>query len=164
MIKKSRALSAMAGVLCVVALAATAATAFAAPSKTKAKGKADSGTVYAATTHSAGGFEYIAGQGTDKMFGSIASTYKAKVGAGSTVGTVKLTIKPVILFTSTGTLSGTSNATLTVVSTSSATVKGTLDLTKGTGALKGHSFVGTVTGTGDPATGVYVFHYKGTYK
>lgn len=163
MFTKSRAFSAITAVLCVLALAGTAATALAASTKTK--GKTDSGTAYAATTHTAGGFSYLAGDNTDKVLGAGAVTFKVKTGTGSKPGTVSLNIKPVQVFTATGSLIGTGSSTLTVVSATSVTItNGKLDLTKGTGAQKGHTLVATFTGTGDPATGTYVFHYKGTYK
>jgi hypothetical protein len=163
MIKRTRAFSAIIGLLCVAALLATGASALAATGKSK--GKADTGTSYVGTTHAAGGFSYLAGGNTDKLLGTGAVTFKVKTGTGSKPGTVTLTIKPVELFTATGALTGTGSATLTVVSTSSVTItNGKLDLTKGTGSQKGHSLVGTYTGTGDPATGQYVFHYKATYK
>ena len=41
---------------------------------------------------------------------------------------------------------------------------GKLNLTKGTGGQKGHSLVGTFTGTGDPASTEYRFAFKATYR
>jgi hypothetical protein len=41
---------------------------------------------------------------------------------------------------------------------------GKVDLTKGYGLQKGHTFVGTFTGTAKSILGPYVFHEKGTYK
>ncbi len=92
-------------------------------------------------------------------------TYKLKATPSGTGSTLKLTSKPVVLYTRTGSLTGTGSATLVVTGPSTATVKdGKLILTKGAGGQKGHSFVGTFSGSGNPTTGIYTFHYKGTYK
>ncbi len=165
MFKKSRALSALVGMVCAVAMLAMGATAFAATGKAKPKkGKADSGTAYVGTTHTAGAYEYLAGDNTDRLFGAGAVTYRLKA-SPSTPGSLKLTTNPVILFTATGSLRGTGSATLTITSATTATVSnGKLNLTKGTGTQKGHSLIATFTGSGNPTTGQYVFHYKGTYK
>jgi hypothetical protein len=164
MFKQTRALSAIVGLICAVALLTVGATAATGKAKPKKKGKADSGTSYVAITHTTGGFDYAAGNTTDKLFGATAVTYKLKA-APATPGTVAVTAKPVVLYTSTGTLVGTGSATLTVDSKGNATVtNGKLSLTRGTGALKGHSLVATFTGTGSAVTGLYTFHYKGTYK
>ena len=166
MFKNTRALSAIVGLICALALTAMGATALAATpkAKPKKKGKADSGTSYVAVTHAAGGFEYSAGNTTDKLFGETAVTYKLKA-TPATPGTLSVTANPVVLYTATGTLRGTGSATLTVVAGGAATVSnGKLNLTKGTGALKGHSLVATFTGSGSVVTGTYTFHYKGTYK
>ena len=160
MFRKTRALSLTVGLVC--ALLAMGATALAATGK---KGKADSGTSHVGTTHSDSKFTYSAGDNADKLLGAGAVTYKLKVGSTPTAGAVALTAKPVRLFTATGSLIGTGSATLTVTGPTTATVSnGKLKLTRGTGAQKGHSFVGTFTGSGNPTTGQYVFHYKGTYK
>jgi hypothetical protein len=162
MFKKSRALSAIVGVICAVALTAMGATALAAAKKPK--GKADSGTSFVGTTHTSGNTDYTAGAGPDKLFGQVAVTYQNKVLPG-TPGTLKVTAKPVVLYTSTGTLRGSGSATLTIGAGGNATVtNGKLNLTKGTGALKGHTWVGTFTGSGNVVTGQYVFHYKGKYR
>src|SRR5947209_4758723 len=164
MFNKTRALSALVGLVGVLALAAMGATALAATAKPKKKGKADSGTSYVAVTHSSGGFEYSAGNTTDKLFGATAVTYKLKT-SPSTPGTLSLTAKPVVLYTATGTLIGTGSATLTIAVGGAATVSnGKLKLTKGTGTLKGHSLLATFTGSGSVVTSTYTFHYKGTYK
>lgn len=159
MFKKTRALSTTIAVVC--ALLAMGATALAATGK---KGKADSGLQHVAVTHSSGGFNYSAGDGTDKVLGTTAVTYKLKL-TSSKPGTFKVTAKPVVLYTATGTLRGTGSATLTIATGGAATVSnGKLLLLTGTGAQKGHSFVGTFSGSGSAVTGAYTFHYKGTYK
>jgi hypothetical protein len=163
MLKKTRALSVIVSAICAVALLAMGATALAATGKSK--GKADSGTSHVGTTHSDSKFTYSAGDNTDKLLGAGAVTYKLKVGSTPTVGTVTLTANPVRLFTATGSLIGTGSAKLTITGPTTATISnGKLKLTKGTGSQKGHSFIGTFTGSGNPATGQYTFHYKGTYK
>jgi hypothetical protein len=165
MFKKTRVLSVVVSAICALALLAMGATALAATGKHKAKGRADSGTSYVGTTHSDSKFTYSAGDNTDKLLGPGAVTYKLKVGSTPTVGAVSLTANPVRLFTATGSMIGTGSATLTVTGPTTATISnGKLKLTRGTGAQKGHSFVGTFTGSGNPSTGQYVFHYKGTYK
>ncbi len=149
-----------------VLVGAAALTAFGAGVvSAKPSGKKDSGIVYAAITHVVGGkTEYIAGQGTDKLFGPTAVTFTAKVAAG-TPGTVVVTVKPVTIYYKTGTLSGTSTVDLTVNADHTVTIsKGKLSATKGTGGLKGHSVVATVTGSGTGLTGPFIFKYKGTYK
>jgi hypothetical protein len=124
--------------------------------------QSDTATVYTAITHSAGGFEYAAGNDNDKLFGTAAAVYKIKTGASTKTG-IKLLVPYVGLYTSTGELSGTGTAVLAVSGTTETISKGTLDLTKGTGGQKGHTFKGTFTGTGNTKTGLYVFHVKGTY-
>jgi hypothetical protein len=130
----------------------------------KPAGKSDSGTAYFAITHTVGKTEYAAGQGTDKILGPAAATYKIAAGAGSAPGTVKVTVKPVTLYMSTGSLVGTSSATLTISSNGTETItNGKLKLTKGFGSQKGHSLTATYTGSSLSATS-FVIHYKGTYK
>lgn len=123
--------------------------------------KNDSGTAYAAITRTVGNKEYVAGFTTDKLFGNAATTYVTTVTTGTT-GAAKVTAKPVTLFTSKGSLTGVGTATLNLAT--GAITNGKLILTKGTGALKGHSFKGTFTGTSNIAKGTFVFHYKGLYR
>jgi hypothetical protein len=132
----------------------------------KSAGKADSSTAYAATTHtSASGIQYIAGSIQDKLLGPGAVTYTVAVKSVPTKpGTYNLTVKPVTSWFSTGSLTGTSKAMLTVGAKSLVQITGTLNEPTGTGALAGHSFKGTVTGSGSLITSQYVFHVKGTYK
>ncbi len=75
-----------------------------------------------------------------------------------------MSANPVTIFTKTGALSGTGTATEIVNSNGTATFTSKLRLTKGSGGQKGHSFVGTFTGTAASPTGPYTFHDKGTYK
>jgi hypothetical protein len=129
---------------------------------TSTKGKSDSGTIYTAITHTAGGFEYAAGNDNDKLLGSTAVTYKIKAGASS--NGIVLTIPSIVVFTSTGELSGSGTAKIAISGTTETVSDGKFDLTKGTGAQKGHSEAGTFHGTGSTTTGQYVFTEKGTYK
>jgi hypothetical protein len=160
MIRRTRSLAATVGALGAIALLSLAGTAIGAATK----GKADSGTSYVAITHTGGGYEYTAGNNTDKILGVGAITYKLKLGL-SKPGVYTVTAKPVVAYTPTGSLTGTGAATLTVDKNGTATITGgKLNLTKGAGSQKGHSLVATFTGTGNVAAGVYKFTYKGTYK
>ena len=127
-------------------------------------GRADSGTAYVAVTHSVGSTLYAAGNSTDSALGSGAVTYMIKAGTGSKPGTIKITAPRVTVFSATGSVYGTSVGTETTNSDGTVSLKGTLTLNHGTGAQKGHSFIGTFTGTGKTATGPFVFHTKGHYK
>jgi hypothetical protein len=155
MSKSIRAL-ALVGAL-VVAFAAFTITAGAAGS-----GKKDSGTIYTAITHTAGGYEYAAGNGTDKVLGTDAVTYKIKANVSATG--ISLKIPSIAIYTSTGVLSGTGTAKLAVSGTTETVSDGTFDLTSGSGAQKGHTYKGTFSGVGSTKTSQYVFHAKGTYK
>jgi len=85
---------AVAGLLAVGAAAVAARTAR----------RADHSTIYAATTHTSGGYTFAAGQRTDKVFGPIAITYRIKTIPAGTTGTLKLAIKPVIEYTASGSI------------------------------------------------------------
>jgi hypothetical protein len=126
-------------------------------------GRPDRGVLYVAITHTVGSTNYLAGNASDKLFGSGAATYKAQL-HGVTPGTFKVT-GPITVFVKNGSLAGKTSATAIVNSNGTVTfTTGKLNLPKGAGGQNGHSFVGTFTGTGKAATGPYVFHYKGTYK
>ena len=129
-----------------------------------AGGVPDSGTVFLATTHTANGIVFAAGNATDKLFGSEAVTYQIKFQV-TKPGVFRITAKPVTTWGKTGTLSGTATATLTVAKNGSATLtKGTLSETKGTGGWRGHSITATFSGPGNANTGLYKVKFKGTYK
>ena len=154
-----RSIVAIAGVLGVGAMLASAAGAVGTSAS-----KPDKGVIYFATTHSAHGITYAAGNATDSLFGTEAVTYAIKT-APTRTGSVKITAKPVTTWTTTGTLSGTATATLTVAANGKATfTNGKVSETKGTGTLKGHSLTATFTGSGDTKTGTYKITYTGTYK
>ncbi len=144
----------------VIACATIALSAGAAGAKTK--GRPDSGTVYVSITHTAGGYEYAAGNATDKILGNAAVTYKITAG-GSNSGAINAKVS-VTVFTKTGSLSGTATATLTVSGNTETVSNGKLNLVKGAGSQKGHSFIGTFSGSGNLIANQLVFREKGTYK
>jgi hypothetical protein len=156
MTKGARSFATIASILTIGLLSAFVAGAGA---KTTA-GKKDSGTAYASISRQVGKTEYVAGFNTDKLFGKGATTYVTTVTTGTT-GTAQVSAKPVTLYTSKGSMTGVGTATLNLAT--GAITGGKLVLTKGTGALKGHSFKGTFTGTSNIAKGQFVFHYKGVY-
>lgn len=144
-------------------LAICGATAFAAGASASSKGKKTSGIVYAALVHTVGKTEYAAGLVSDKVLGKGAVEFALTVGEGTKTGS--LTGKgSVTVFTSTGQLSGTDSVTINTTSSGVTFTGGKLDLTKGKGLQKGHSFVGTFTGTAKSIAGPYTFNDKGRYK
>jgi hypothetical protein len=160
MSKLTRSIAAGTGVIAACALIAIGAGAVGA----KPKGRATSGTAYAAITHKVGNIQFVAGDVSDKVLGNGAVTFQLTVGTGSKPGTVGAK-GTVTVFTTTGSLSGTDSVDITLSPTGALTfTNGKLNLTKGTGGQKGHSFVGTVTGSAPSANGPFVFHDKGTYK
>jgi hypothetical protein len=160
MTRLTRAQAMIVAVLAGVAVIAIAAATVGATSK----GRKDSGVVYFAVTHTANGKQYAAGNSKDKLLGAGAVTYVIKAAPTST-GAVKITAKPVTLFSANGTLTGTATATLTVAASGSATVTGgRLKAAHGTGGQKGHSITATFHGTGSAKTMTYTIDYSGTYK
>jgi hypothetical protein len=148
----------VAATFALIAVGAGTVGAAAHSSSKSVKGKA-----WVAVTHQVGSTLFIAGNTADNVFGNGATTYVSKT--RSSMGAVTVTAKTVTLFTSKGSLTGTGSATVTPTSATTATVtNGKLKLTKGTGSLKGHSFIGTFTGSGNPTSSEYLFNYKGTYK
>jgi hypothetical protein len=155
-----RSVGATSGLLAAVAVIVVGAAAVGA----KPAGRADSGTVYFATTYSAGGKTYAAGNSIDKLFGNGAVTYAIKT-MRTTTGTITITSNPVTLYFKNGTLTGKATATLTVTSSTAATItNGKLNAAQGTGGQEGHSVIDTFSGTGNPTAGTYKITYKGTYK
>lgn len=162
MIKKAHSLRPIAGVVVAVALLVLGTSALGAAPK---KGRADSSKLYLAVTHTGGGFDYTAGDGTDKILGPVVVTYKLKPVA-TPKGTIKVTVPSARLWTSNGTLSGTASADLTVIDTKgdAKLTNGKFSLGRGSGGQRGHSEVGTFAGTGNLNTGQYTLVTKGTYK
>jgi hypothetical protein len=161
MTKLTRFRAAVIAAVSACAVAGVATSAFGA-----AGGVADKGVVFFATTHTAGGTTFAAGNATDKLFGAEAVTYSIKT-APTPTGTVKITVKHGTIWGKAGTLTGTATATLTVTNAStgaSTLTNGKLKATKGTGAWTGHSLTATFTGSGNVQTGQYKITYKGTYK
>lgn len=153
--------------LAVAASLAVSGLLVAGPSAVGARtaGRADSGTIYGATTHTSGGYTFAAGQGTDKLFGPTVITYRIKAIPTGTTGTLKLTIKPVIEYTATGSILGSATATLTLGPNGAETISnGKVSLTHGVGALRGHTIKGTFTGTGNSTANMLVIHAKSIYK
>jgi hypothetical protein len=155
MSRTSRTLGAIAGLIAAFALFTVTAGA-------TSSGRSEHSTIYTAITHTAGGYEYAAGNDTNSLFGTEAVTYKIKAGASKSG--ITLTIPSIVIYTSTGELSGTGTAKLAVKGTTETVSDGKFDLTKGTGALKGHTDVGTFKGVGSTKTSQYVFTEVGTYK
>jgi hypothetical protein len=120
----------------------------------------DSGTSYASITHTRHGLEYAAGNNYDKVLGEGAITYQLKLIPNSN-GTIHVKVPKVVLFTTTGSLTGTASATVTINGSNEQITNGKLDLKKGNGTLKGKQFSGTFTGTGDLAKNLITFNYKG---
>jgi hypothetical protein len=154
MTKGARSFATIASILTIGLLSA-----FVAGAGAKTTAKKDSGTAYASIVHISGNNEYVAGYTFDKLFGRTATTYVTTASPGAT-GTIKVTGKRVTLYTAKGTLWGTGSATQNTAT--GAITGGKLNLNHGTGALKGHTFKGTFTGSF--ASGVYTFNYKGTYR
>jgi Flp pilus assembly protein TadG len=154
---RTRAMLAAAGISAAGLAGGLAATAGAATTKAKK----DTGTSYVAVVHQVGNTLDAAGYTFDKLRGQGAITYQLNATPGAK-GTVKVQGKRVVMYTSTGTLYGTGSAVQNIAT--GQVSAGKLALTHGTAAQKGHSFVGTFTGTYNRANGVYTFHYTGTYK
>jgi hypothetical protein len=148
----------MLGVGAVGAMSATTAAA-----KPARKARADSGVVYFGITHSANGNQYAAGSTTDKLFGSGAITFVIQT-TRTPSGGFRMISKPVTLFFSNGTLTGTATATVTPAPGGTSLTGGKLKAAHGTAAQKGHSVSATFQGTGNPVTGAYKIIYTGVYK
>ena len=128
-------------------------------------GRADRATIYAANTHLVGGYVYSAGQGRDALLGQVAVTYKIKARPSGSTGTFNLKAKRVVLYTAGGSLTGTATATLTAAANGAETISnGKFWLKNGTGSLRGHSYKGTFTGTGNATTNMIIEHVTGSLK
>lgn len=158
MTRRTRSVTAAAGLLAASALIAVTAATVGATSS----GKADSGTAYFSITHSVGATQFAAGNSIDKVLGTGAVTYRIKI--GSTNGKISIMVPSVTIYTATGSLSGTATATLVTGAKTQTISNGKLNLTKGTGSQKGHSLRATFSGTGNLTANQIVIHDKGTYK
>lgn len=158
MTKRTRLLVAAAGMVLTFALITTA------EGRPAAKSKSDSGTAYVSITHTTK-LEFAAGNNSDKVLGNGAITYQLTLAGGKMPNTIKLTSKKVVLYTSTGALTGTGSAIVTIVAGGNEAISGgKLSLTKGSGSQKGHSLTATFTGIDHVTPNQIVFNYKGTYK
>ena len=155
MFKQSRLATGVATILAGLALVAGLAQAATPKVKTS-----DASTTYASITHTAGGMQFAAGNYADKVFKSGAITYALKL-VPNTNGTITVNVPTVVLYTKTGSLSGTATATVTIKNSIETITNGKLNLTKGAGAQTGDSFKGTFTGSVDLTKNVLVFHTKG---
>lgn len=159
MSKSTRLLAVTGGLLSTTVVIALGAGAVGA----KSAGRKDSGVIYFAITHNKGGKQYAAGNSIDKLFGDGAVTFVNKISTAN--GTIKITTKPVVTYYKDGTLSGVATSTVTPGQNGAVTISnGKIKETTATGAQKGHSLVGTFSGTGNTTTGLYTIHYKGTYR
>jgi hypothetical protein len=153
MTKSARSIATIATILTIGLLSA-----FVVGAGAKTAAKKDSGTAYASIVHTSGNTQEIAGYTIDKLFGRTATTYLTSVHSGAT-GTINVIAQRVTLYTPKGTLWGTGKATQNLAT--GAITGGKLNLTHGTGALTGHTFKGTFTGSRNATSGVYTFNYKG---
>jgi hypothetical protein len=142
-------------------LALVALVAVSASGSALAKGKKTSGVVYAGITHQDGNDLIVAGDINDKVLGKGAIIYFTQP-SGSDTG-IHVEASRITIYTTKGSLTGKGAADQTVNSDGTSTISnGTFNLTKGTGAYKGHTLKGTFDGT-QGTDSVYTFNYTGTY-
>lgn len=161
----------MSGSTAVVKRAATlvgvcalvAAGAQASGAKTAAKGKATSGEAFVAQTHTAGGKTYVAGNGFDKLLGpgAVTAIFASRTPT-STPNVVKVTLKPMIVWLSTGTFKG--SATVLLNTTTGALTNGHATFAGRSGTYKGHTLVASFHGTANLAAGQFHYVYTGVYR
>ena len=143
--------------ICVLALSVTGVAIGA------TKGKQTSGVAYAGVTHTEGQDVYVAGEFKDKLLGRGAIIYLTNVSSGQEQGTFNVSAKKITIYTTKGTLTGKGSGVQTIHDDGSSEVSdGKFNLTKGTGAYKGHTFKGTFSGPFKD--GVYKFSYKAVFK
>lgn len=151
-------------VLCATgALIGLGAAGVGARTTTTRTGQADSGTAYISTVRTVGNTSWSAGLRYDKLHGQGALVNEYTLTPQKN-GSFKLNAKRAITYGGTGSLSGTASAIITLKGTAETISHGKIDLTHGAGSQKGHSLVGTFTGTGSTATNRATIHYKGTYR
>lgn len=131
--------------------------------RTSAKGKHDTATGYVSVNRSAGGFTYASGIIYDKLLGADAVALKLTLKHVSG-GTFKATSSNTVLYTGTGSLKGSSSATVTISGSTQTFSNGKINLTKGAGSQKGHSLVGTYSGSGSITKNQSTLKFSGTYK
>ena len=153
----------IAGAISMLAAAGLIAFGAAAVGAKTSATKQDSGTAYASVNRTVGSTQYVGGNITDKVLGSGGIT--APVTLTHVSGTkFKLSSGHAVLFTRTGSLAGTLSATVTVTGSAESFSNGKLSLTNGAGSQKGHSLVGTFTGSGSTTSNQFTINYKGGYK
>lgn len=148
-------------------LAAGAATVGLATSAVGATpGRADSGTVFFAPTHSVGTLGYYAGDSTDKITGAGAIVYQLKLIKTTKPGTLNIDVKKVTSYSATGSLIGTATAKLTIVNNKgdATLTDGVVKFTRGTGGQAGHTLAARFAGKGNINVGAYKLNYTGTYR
>jgi hypothetical protein len=134
-------------------------------------GTPTSGVAYVAQAPKPSALVYDAGFTYDKVLGPAVVTFVTKALA-SPSGAIEIKSKPVTVYNTHGSLSGTATALLTITNKprpGDATVTdGKLLLTHGTGRYAGHSLRATFSGTGNiggaNVPDFYTFHYKGVYR
>lgn len=127
-------------------------------------GRPDSGKLYISVNRSVGPVLYASGTNQDRVLGAGAVTAKYTLTAAKGGGET-LTSKHTVLYTPTGSLTGTSSAHLVLSAGGKETFSnGKLDLRLGRGSQKGHSFVGTFSGSGSSTSNQNTITYRGTYK
>jgi hypothetical protein len=131
--------------------------------RTNAHARADSGTAYASTNRVVGKIGYGSATNSDKILGASAVTFKYTL-TSQGGGKFKLNSTRTVLYTPKGALKGTLSATVTLAGTTETFTNGKLNLTTGTGSQKGHSLVGTFTGSGSETDNQFKITYKGKYK
>lgn len=120
------------------------------------------GVAWVGITHTEGKNLYLSGDFKDAKLGRGAIVYITRVSPSSQTGTFHVVARTVTLYTQEGSLQGTGAADETITSSSSTVTNGTFDLTKGTGAYKGHTFKGTFSGP--QKQGVWTFTYHAVYR
>jgi hypothetical protein len=135
------------------------------------RGTPTSGVTYVGQVPKPSSLVYDAGFTYDKVLGPGVVTFVTKP-LVSPNGAITIKSKPVTVYTTNGSLSGTATALLTITNKPSpgdATVTdGKLLLNHGTGRLAGHSLRATFSGTGNiggpNVPDFYTFHYQGVYR
>jgi hypothetical protein len=158
----TRRITAAVTALCAAATLIGLAAAGVAARPTRA-GRSDSGTAYVSTNRTVGKTSWGSGVNSDKRLGSGAITFKYTL-TPQAGGSLQLNGKRSVMYTRTGSIAGTITALITVKGTAETITDGKIRLTHGAGSLKGHSLVGTFSGSGSATANQFTIHYKGTFK
>ena len=128
-----------------------------------AKSQKTSGVAYVGVTHAEGSDLYVSGDFKDDLLGRGAIVYVTQVSSGPEPDSVLIEARQITIYTKKGSLTGDGEAVQTTSPDGTSTISdGNFNLTKGTGAYKGHSLKGTLDGTFED--GVYTFNYDARYK